>query len=215
MGLDKFTPEVLSQLTSKTEKKLKKSAKAKVAINDDEEIPTLVPITKSKQKSTTVAKKVPKKKIVSDETGTLSYTNKEASINLNQPKQNKKVVFDEAGNPHTKKDAPINIDQPKQNKRIVFDNSYLVNSSTEPDSSEKSFKNGKPQQINFDKAKEGTAWYNLKIKPDVPWYQQGKKLKAGPPINSTDERSKLEEEGRKLLEEDSFNFKKGKTSFYF
>merc|ERR1712071_375366 len=103
LGLDKFTPEVLSQLTSKTEKKLKKSAKAKVAINDDEEIPTLVPITKSKQKSTTVAKKVPKKKIVSDETGTLSYTNKEASINLNQPKQNKKVVFDEAGNPHTKK----------------------------------------------------------------------------------------------------------------
>ena len=215
MGLDKFTPESLNQLVSKKEKKPKKTAKSKVSTDENEDaIPLLVPITKPTLKNTGV-KKVANKKVTNDKTP--SHTKEEVSINLNQTKQNKKLVFDDAGNP-SKKEVSINFDQPKQNKKIVFDESYLVGPSKDPAAATASaksnpLKNGKSQPINFDKAKDGTAWYNLKIKPDVPWYQQGKKLKTGSPITSTDERSKLEEEGRKLLEEDSFNFKKGRTLF--
>lgn len=220
MGLDKFTPESLTKLTSKKEKKSNKSSKSKVSATEDEDsIPMLVPITEPTPKNIAKTKKAQNNKNVIDKTSASPHPKKETAMKNNQPKQNKKVVFDEAGNP-VAKEIPTSNDQPKQNKRIIFDQSYLVNSSkndatADSSSQPNSFKSGKPQQINFEKAKDGTAWYNLKIKPDVPWYQQGKKIKAGAPIASTDERTKIEEEGKKLLEEDAFNFKKGLIRFCF
>jgi len=80
-----------------------------------------------------------------------------------------------------------------QNKKIVFDESYIVNSA---DSA-----GGAPDK---------EAWYNLLIRPDQAWYQQGKKLKADGAPASPEEIKKCEDEARRYLEEDTVNFQKGK-----
>ena len=200
MGLDKFTPETIDQLApSKAEKpkKSSKSAKAKVSSQEtDDKVPTLVPIVKPK-----TAKNAPPAKKVFNKKTTFGDTNS-------------KITFDDADNSYVsqKKEVPsINLDGPKQNKKIVFDDSLIVN-STEFVPGATAAKGEKPQAFSQKKVqipKDGSAWFNLKIKPDAPWYTQGKRLKAGPALSSTDERTKLEEEGKKLLEEDIFNFKKG------
>ena len=106
--------------------------------------------------------------------------------------------------------ASIDINQPKQNKKIIFDESYIVNSE-EPvagNGSQKSKFQPKKDFTSKDPSNKSLPWYNLLIKPDAPWHQQGKQLKADVEVSS-DQLTKLQEEANKILEEDSFNFKKG------
>lgn len=113
--------------------------------------------------------------------------------------QNKKIVFDkevpteaEAKAARKEMEKQGAIAPGGQNKKIVFDESYIVNSS---DSA-----GGAPDK---------EAWYNLLIRPDLAWYQQGKKLKADGAPASPEEIKKCEDEARRYLEEDTANFQKG------
>ncbi|KAI9556412.1 hypothetical protein GHT06_018986 [Daphnia sinensis] len=115
-----------------------------------------------------------------------------------QPAQNKKIIFDDS---HLSKAStnnevliipPVGVSH-NQNKKIVFDEDYI----------------SKPSGGKWEEPipESDNAWYHLLIKPDVPWYQQDKPLKAVREV-SPDEVNKCEQEGKRYLEEDALNYQK-------
>lgn len=122
-----------------------------------------------------------------------------------QPTQSKKIIFDESyiGNNSTKKNnakvqPPIDLFQAPQNKKVIFDEDYILKSSNS------SGLENNPMET------DNQEWYNLLIKPDVVWYQQGRKDLPDPKEQpSAEEVRKCEEEGKKYLEEDTVNFQRG------
>ncbi|XP_059352378.1 CCAAT/enhancer-binding protein zeta-like isoform X2 [Daphnia carinata] len=117
---------------------------------------------------------------------------------LKQPVQNKKIIFDNSqlGKTSSKNEVPIippvGVSH-NHNKKIVFDEDYISKSS-----------GGKLEEKT---PESDNAWYHLLIKPDVPWYQQDKPLKAVREV-SPEEVNKCEEEGKRYLEEDAVNYQK-------
>ncbi|KZS20710.1 CCAAT/enhancer-binding protein zeta [Daphnia magna] len=122
----------------------------------------------------------------------------DSTSTFKQPAQNKKIIFDNLQLGKTSSNNEVLIIPPigvshNQNKKIVFDEDYISKSS-----------GGKLEE----KIPESDdAWYHLLIKPDVPWYQQDKPLKAVREV-ATEEVNKCEEEGKRYLEEDASNYQK-------
>lgn len=125
----------------------------------------------------------------------------DSTSTFKQPAQNKKIIFDNLQLGKTSSNNEVLIIPPigvshNQNKKIVFDEDYISKSS-----------GGKLEE----KIPESDdAWYHLLIKPDVPWYQQDKPLKAVREV-ATEEVNKCEGEGKRYLEEDASNYQKGDT----
>ena len=121
--------------------------------------------------------------------------------------KNKKIVFDDDG--AAKVVQPVI--QNKQNKKIIFDESYIMN--TEDRLSTQSAV--KPDSLNASGSKsndDSIPWYNLLVKPDVPWYQQTKNLNQDGPQVSAELAKKYEEEGKQYLDDDCTNFRRGVKS---
>lgn len=153
---------------------------------------------------------------------------KKEEVAFNQKPQNKKIMFGSEDNQQRTKNIPDkskvngsvkttkNKDETKtvntaangnsatgaqQNKKIVFDPDYL----------EKSRQKNTPKNESK-KQQDSTedSWYKLLIRPDMPWYHQGKKLKSDDTSASPEDVRKCEIEGQRYLEDDSANFMKGK-----
>ena len=157
-----------------------------------------------------------------------------SNISFNAPRQNKKTIFDSSAANASGSKPIVNKNQgnqgdllpPGQNKKIVFD-SESISTTSEPKPKDKNLGNqggllpaGQNKKIVFDESyivnsedpaaeDKEDAWYQLLIRPDQPWYQQGKKLKADSSTPSPEEVKKCEEEGRRYLEEDTVNYQRG------
>ena len=210
LGLDRFGPEGMPEDDGspadeediETDKpfKAKKSAIIK-PVGGKEVKSKKLPAKQSEEVHEKLNKKTPfdknqKKDFKNKKHGDLSadLTVNGTKIDLTKPPQNKKVVFDKELLNESKKqgDQPLSISTgAPQNKKIVFDESYIVGDQAIPD-----------------KTKD-EDWYNLLIRPDSAWYQQGKKLKSDGSEPSPDDVRKCEAEGKRYLEEDTANFMKG------
>ena len=125
------------------------------------------------------------------------------NIATHQP-QNKKIVFDEEyintkSNQDAEGKSTVNSEHQPQNKKIVFDEEYIVNSSNTSGHGVNSGKN---------ETSKG-SWFNLLIKPDMPWYQQDKALESSAAEFSAEEIRRCEIQGKNNLEEDVVNYQKG------
>lgn len=165
---------------------------------------------------------------------TTTLQNQKQEVNLNQAPANKKIVFNAEGatskkainngeiakvNRNTSKSTnqdqskgvnetnnaktTIATPQQQQNKKIVFDAEYLEESRKKNAAINEATKGQ-------ESSSSGEPWYKLLIRPDAPWYHQGKKLKPVDKTPSPEEIRKCEIEGQKYLEEDTANYIKGK-----